>query len=58
MNSGAEMVWTTYRIYYQYPNGKIDTCVVDTWMNDPEYAWRMSGWNVPHAKFVRAEIYE
>lgn len=50
------MIWTEYRVYYKTLSGTIHSCFVTTWMSDVEYAWRISGWNEPHTKFIKAEL--
>lgn len=50
------MVWRKYKVYYQTESGTIQSCFINTWDSDVEYAWRISGWNVPHTKFIKAEF--
>lgn len=50
------MVWSKYKVYYMTNSGTIHYCFISTWYSDVEYAWRISGWNEPHTKFIKAEL--
>lgn len=50
------MVWSKYKVYYKTDSGTIHYCFISTWAADIEYAWRASGANVPHTKFIKAEL--